>query len=40
MYTENEIVAVAGRVNNTKRNYLVVNKLQAKHIPCSGLQTG
>jgi len=33
MYTENEIVAVAGRVNNTKRNYLVVNKLQAKHIP-------
>lgn len=33
MYTENEIVAVARRENNKKRKYLVVNRLQGKHIP-------
>ncbi len=33
MHTENELVAVAKRENNTKRRYLVVNKLQGKHIP-------
>ena len=33
MYTEKDLVAVAKRENNTKRKYLVVNKLQGKHIP-------
>lgn len=33
MYTESELVRVAKRENNTKRNYLVVNRLQAKHVP-------
>lgn len=33
MYTEKDLVCVAKRENNTKRTYLVVNKLQAKHIP-------
>ena len=33
MYTEKDLVAVAKRENNTKRRYLVVNKLQGKHIP-------
>ncbi len=32
MYTE-EIALIAQRQNNTKRNYLVVNKYQGKHIP-------
>lgn len=32
MYAE-DIVMVAKRENNTKRNYLVVNKYQGKHIP-------
>lgn len=36
MYTENDLVAVAKRENNTKRKYLVVNRLQGKHIPVSG----
>lgn len=35
MYTEQELVAVAKRENNTKRPYLVVNRLQGKHIPAS-----
>lgn len=35
MYTEQELAAIAGRENNTKRNYLVVNRLQGKHIPVS-----
>lgn len=34
MYTEN-MVAVAKRENNTKRAYLVVNRLQGKHMPVS-----
>jgi len=33
MYTENQLAAVAKRENNTKRAYLVVNRLQGKHIP-------
>ena len=33
MYTENEIVSIARRENNNKRKYLVVNRLQGKHIP-------
>lgn len=35
MYTEQELVAIAKRENNTKRNYLVVNRLQGKHVPVS-----
>lgn len=34
-YTEKELVALARRENNKKRNYLVVNRLQGKHIPVS-----
>lgn len=33
MYTEKDLVRVAKRENNNKRKYLVVNALQAKHIP-------
>lgn len=33
MYTEKDLVRVAKRENNNKRNYLVVNCLQAKHVP-------
>ena len=32
-YTENDLVKIAKRENNTKRNYLVVDPLQGKHIP-------
>lgn len=32
-YTEDMLVRIAKRENNTKRNYLVVNPLQGKHIP-------
>lgn len=39
MYTENELVRVAKRENNTKRGYLVVNQLQAKHIPARPAET-
>ncbi len=35
MYTEKQLAAVAKRENNTKRNYLVINRLQGKHIPVS-----
>ena len=35
MYTECELVRIAKRENNRKRNYLVVNPLQGKHIPVS-----
>lgn len=34
-YTEEELVAVAKRENNQKRTYLVVNRLQGKHVPVS-----
>lgn len=33
MYTESDLVRIAKRDNNKKRNYLVVNPLQGKHIP-------
>lgn len=33
MYTETSLVRVARRENNNKRKYLVVNRLQGKHIP-------
>ena len=39
MYTEKDLIAVAGRENNKKRNYLIVNKLQAKHIPVNPEKT-
>ena len=32
-YTQQDLLRVARRVNNTKRSYLLVNPLQAKHIP-------
>ena len=35
MYTEAELVSIAKRENNTRRKYLVVNRLQGKHIPVS-----
>lgn len=35
MYTETDFVRIAKRENNKKRNYLVVNRLQGKHIPVS-----
>lgn len=34
-YIEKDLVRVAKRENNTKRNYLVVNPLQGKHVPAS-----
>lgn len=33
MYTEKDLVGIAKRENNNKRKYLVVNKLQGKHVP-------
>lgn len=38
-YTHNELIRIAKRENNTKRSYLVVNPLQAKHIPVSPTKT-
>ena len=35
MYTETELVRIAKRENNNKRRYLVINRLQGKHIPVS-----
>ncbi|MCI8669700.1 MAG: phosphoribosyl transferase [Lachnospiraceae bacterium] len=35
MYTEADLVRIAKRENNKKRSYLVVNRLQGKHIPVS-----
>lgn len=35
MYTETDFVQIAKRENNKKRNYLVVNRLQGKHVPVS-----
>lgn len=34
-YVESDLVRIAKRENNTKRNYLVVNPLQGKHVPVS-----
>lgn len=39
MYTEKELVGIAKRENNNKRKYLVVNRLQGKHIPVSPKET-
>ena len=33
MYLESDLVRIGKRENNKKRNYLVVNRLQGKHIP-------
>lgn len=33
IYTEQDLVRIAKRENNNKRKYLVVNRLQGKHIP-------
>lgn len=33
MYLEKDIVGIAKRENNNKRKYLVVNRLQGKHVP-------
>ena len=35
MIEERQIVGVAKRENNKKRSYLIVNRLQAKHVPVS-----
>lgn len=35
-YTEKDMVCIAKRENNNKRKYLVVNRLQGKHIPVCG----
>lgn len=35
MYSEKDLVRIGKRENNKKRNYLVVNRLQGKHIPVS-----
>lgn len=35
MYSEEELIGIAKRENNNIRKYLVVNKLQAKHVPVS-----
>lgn len=35
MYREEDLVRIAKRENNRKRNYLVVNPLQGKHIPAA-----
>lgn len=35
MYLESDLVRIGKRENNKKRNYLVVNRLQGKHIPVS-----
>lgn len=35
MYTQEKLVRIAKRENNSKRNYLVINRLQGKHIPVS-----
>lgn len=32
-YTEEDVLRVAKRFNNKKRNYLLINPLQAKHLP-------
>ena len=34
-YTSNDLLRIAKRIHNTKRAYLLVNPLQAKHIPIS-----
>lgn len=38
-YSDNDIIAIAKRDNNTKRSFLLVNPLQGKHIPVSPAKT-
>ena len=38
-YTQNETLRIAKRYQNAKRSYLLVNPLQAKHIPVSPTQS-
>ncbi len=35
MYTESDVLRIGKRYHNTKRQYLLINPLQAKHIPVS-----
>ena len=35
MYRESDLIRIAKRENNKKRNYLIVNRLQGKHMPVS-----
>jgi len=39
IYTEEELVRVARRENNSQRKYLVVNILQGKHVPANPKET-
>lgn len=39
IYTAQELFSLGARVNNAKRSYLLVNPLQAKHIPVSPGET-
>lgn len=39
MYTEKDLVGIAKRENNNKRKYLVVNRLQGKHVPANPEET-
>lgn len=39
MYTKDQIIAVAKRDNNKKRNFLLVNRLQGKHLPVSPIKS-
>ena len=39
MYVEKDLVGIAKRENNNKRKYLVVNKLQGKHVPVNPQKT-
>ena len=34
-YNMKDVLSVANRLNNKKRSFLFVNRLQGKHIPCS-----
>ena len=34
-YSENDVLRLAKRHHNTKRTYLLINPLQAKHLPVS-----
>ena len=38
-FAEKEVLMLAGRENNSRRSYVVVNRLQAKHVPVSPEKT-
>ena len=38
-YNKNDIIRIAKRENNTMRSYLVLNRLQAKHIQADPVET-